>query len=507
MNLWPVIVIFHVLDPISSPVFHLVIIPNLHFISASAPILLPHLYSPLVLEIWHFSREESAGSLPQNVTATASNKYDILQGQPNICFSPSSSPTTSHHPSLITFTKVNIDDALKAELGALLCQNWLEPIGTPVNKTYESLLTDFFKYVTILSCKHRNHFKEDSTILEDVELCLWMNRAGLYWKLMWNGPPHDWDDKQYWLNEEVGKTACLSSSVLKSSCQTNKTGNRTGLPMVATTYQFLVFKFSAAHSLACSSGLPHAIVIYMMTAKIQMKQGKLNVKLKGKEQAIMLPLVTRDLQSPCDVLCSNIGVFARCVVDVNSVLDEHPSMVHLSKSGMTQMPSIGRTGLISRGFGRWASNPHRVLETLALDGSHLLEVPLDLCCLWWWPCACSHEIVTAQSRHTVRLNIRLYFTFTHNVSGEAWSGWLLRVGPLVNMSCGDGEMLEEAFCLFRSVGELCELLCQLQIPRFYIPEIREEERVEVQTLQAATEHESEICRCRTKSAEGQSLKL
>ncbi|KAG1744730.1 hypothetical protein EDB19DRAFT_1906443 [Suillus lakei] len=55
--------------------------------------------------------------------------------------------------------------------------NWLELVSTPVDKTYESLLTIFFNEVTILSRKHKNHFKGGSAILEDVGLHLWLAQS------------------------------------------------------------------------------------------------------------------------------------------------------------------------------------------------------------------------------------------------------------------------------------------------------------------------------------------
>ncbi|KAG1718664.1 hypothetical protein EDD22DRAFT_963719 [Suillus occidentalis] len=52
--------------------------------------------------------------------------------------------------------------------------NWLEPVGTPVDKTYEWLLCNSFNEVTILSRRHRNHFKKGAAIPVDVGLRLWM---------------------------------------------------------------------------------------------------------------------------------------------------------------------------------------------------------------------------------------------------------------------------------------------------------------------------------------------
>ncbi|KAG1842412.1 hypothetical protein DFJ58DRAFT_732088 [Suillus subalutaceus] len=51
--------------------------------------------------------------------------------------------------------------------------NWLELVGTPVDKTYERLLSNFFNEVTILSRRHKNHFKKGAAIPVDVGLRLW----------------------------------------------------------------------------------------------------------------------------------------------------------------------------------------------------------------------------------------------------------------------------------------------------------------------------------------------
>ncbi|KAG1744233.1 hypothetical protein EDB19DRAFT_1827115 [Suillus lakei] len=92
-------------------------------------------------------------------------------------------------------------------------------------------------------------------------------------------------------------------------------------------------------------------------------------------------------------------------IDVKRVIDVHPSIVHLTKLDMILIPSTGGTGQIGKGFGKWVSNAHRVLKMIVLDGSNLLEVPVGLCCLWWWPYACSQGTATAQSRQKVDLNV------------------------------------------------------------------------------------------------------